>query len=113
MNTKEKPRPFSKRSLTSWDIPPIAGEVLLEAIVLSHRGPESSTAQTQITGSTGSPLSIEVTSKLADGNPPARFGSGGRDYVQRLSALMKLSCEWHRPDEKTLITVITPTANRK
>jgi len=102
------------REATVLNIPPQAGDVLLEAIVLAQRGYESNLGQTRIAVSTISqPLSIEVTTLLSDEQAPARFKSGWQDYVQHLTAGMNLTCEYHRPNEKTLITVITPTAHRK
>lgn len=104
----------AERKATALNIPPQAGDVLLEAIILGQRGYETNLGQTQITVSTTSqPLSIEVTTSLSNEQAPAQFKSGWRDYVQRLASGMNLVCKYHNPDENTLTTVITPTANRK
>jgi cell fate (sporulation/competence/biofilm development) regulator YmcA (YheA/YmcA/DUF963 family) len=97
-----------------WKVSPIAGDLLLEAIVLSQNTSDNGAARTQIRISARSqPLSIEITTRRSNDQAPARFRSDWQDYARRLASVMSLRCEYHRPDEKTLITVITPTADRK
>lgn len=98
----------------TWDIPPVAGEVLLEAIVQSQHGHQIEAALSKITISTGShPLAIEVTTRRSSGSTPTHKKSGWPEYIGRLSTLMGLTCESHHPDKKTTITLITTAPNRK
>ncbi len=102
------------QAAVSLDVPSGTGDVLIEAIALSQRAPKNDSARTRIEVSSGSqPISIEITTRFSDGLPPAQFSTSWDSYIQRLAALMNLSCEDCIPDERTLKTTITPIANRR